>query len=94
MEWVDEKLIPTFKARFPSKKMILVLDNVPYHHCIEYELPTKKGDIVDYLREHGCHELKVWNLRSSLQGDYVMSGFQALCPIAFSGACGNSLNLI
>ena len=59
MEWVDEKLIPTFKARFPSKKMILVLDNAPYHHCIEYELPTKKGDIVDYLREHGCEELKV-----------------------------------
>ena len=38
MEWVDEKLIPTFKARFPDKKMILVLDNAPYHHVIEYAL--------------------------------------------------------
>ena len=38
MEWVDEKLIPTFKARFPDKKMILVLDNAPYHHIIEYAL--------------------------------------------------------
>ena len=38
MEWVDEKIIPTFKARFPDKKMILVLDNAPYHHVIEYAL--------------------------------------------------------
>ena len=59
MEWVDKKLIPTFKARFPSKKMILVLDNAPYHHVIDYAPPTKKGELVDYLRQQGCTELEV-----------------------------------
>ena len=28
-EWVDERLVPTFEAKFPGKRMILVLDNAP-----------------------------------------------------------------
>jgi hypothetical protein len=33
MDWVQRKLIPTFEAKFPGKKMALVLDNAPYHHA-------------------------------------------------------------
>ena len=39
--------------------MILVLDNAPYHRVIAQELAKKKGDIVGYLRMHGCKQLKV-----------------------------------
>jgi transposase len=31
--WLNNRLIPTFKAMFPGKKMILVLDNAKYHHA-------------------------------------------------------------
>jgi hypothetical protein len=31
--WLNNRLIPTFKALFPGKKMILVLDNAKYHHA-------------------------------------------------------------
>ena len=28
-EWVQQRLVPTFEAKYPGKKMILVLDNAP-----------------------------------------------------------------
>jgi transposase len=31
--WLNNRLIPTFKALFPGKKMILCLDNAKYHHA-------------------------------------------------------------
>ena len=30
--WLKERLFPTFKALFGRRKLILVLDNAPYHH--------------------------------------------------------------
>jgi hypothetical protein len=32
MQWVRNRLIPTFKLSFPGKKLILMLDNAAYHH--------------------------------------------------------------
>lgn len=32
MKCVREKLVPTFKKKYPGKKMVLVADNAPYHH--------------------------------------------------------------
>jgi hypothetical protein len=29
--WVEKQLLPAFKARYPGKKMTLILDNAPYH---------------------------------------------------------------
>eukprot|EP01050_Picozoa_sp_SAG11_P048365 SAG11_NODE_25830_length_353_cov_1.003937_1_plen_47_part_10 len=26
-------MIPTFEKLYPDKKMALVMDNAPYHHC-------------------------------------------------------------
>jgi len=34
MNWVEFILIPSFKAKHPDKKMILILDNAPYHHTL------------------------------------------------------------
>jgi hypothetical protein len=33
--WLNNNLFPTFQILFPSKKMILVLDNGSYHHARE-----------------------------------------------------------
>lgn len=32
MEWIKKRLVPTFKKLYPGFKIILVLDNAPYHH--------------------------------------------------------------
>lgn len=31
MRWVEKQLIPTFKQKYPGKKMVLILDNAKYH---------------------------------------------------------------
>ena len=33
--WVDKQLIPAFEHCYPGKKMILVLDNAPYHWAMD-----------------------------------------------------------
>jgi hypothetical protein len=32
MKWVKERFVPTFEAKYPSKRAALILDNAPYHH--------------------------------------------------------------
>lgn len=32
LKWLKQRLIPTFKALYGDRKMILMLDNAPYHH--------------------------------------------------------------
>jgi hypothetical protein len=32
MQWLTNRLLPTFAHRFPGKKMVLMLDNASYHH--------------------------------------------------------------
>ena len=32
LRWLQQRLIPTFKAVYGDRKLILVLDNAPYHH--------------------------------------------------------------
>ena len=32
LNWVDKRLLPSFKAKYPGKQMVLVLDNASYHH--------------------------------------------------------------
>ena len=34
MYWVQNRLTSAFQAKYPGKKMILVLDNAPYHHTL------------------------------------------------------------
>ena len=40
-EWAKDRLVPAFESKYPENKMILVLDNAPYHHNIE--LPPLGG---------------------------------------------------
>lgn len=54
MKWVKNKLMPTFKRMFPGKKMVLVMDNAPYHHVREIgTLSGKtKGGIIDLMKKY------------------------------------------
>jgi hypothetical protein len=56
MQWVVNRLIPTFKRRFPGKKLILVLDNAAYHHPRgpDWVNPNKmkKEELAAWIVEH------------------------------------------
>jgi hypothetical protein len=56
MQWIHNRLIHTFKHRFPGKKLILVLDNAKYHHprgadWINPNLMTKLA-MATWISEH------------------------------------------
>ena len=59
MQWVTRKLIPTFKKLFPSKRMVLVADNAPYHHSrvVGYLGSLSKKDLVALCVEHDIEYL-------------------------------------
>ena len=52
MQWVQNRLIPTFKRLFPGKKLILLLDNASYHH--------PRGDDWINPNKMSKYELAVW----------------------------------
>ena len=66
MYWVENRLVPAFETRFPGKKMILILDNAPYHHSLVADgfRPDgmSKEDIISRLptlrRKRGVRKLK------------------------------------
>lgn len=69
MLWVETRLEPAFKALYPDKKMILVLDNAPYHH--ECSTGVKLSDknkqqmaqlMVDYDCTKVTHKAKEWTI--------------------------------
>ena len=63
MAWVENRLIPAFKIMYPGKKMILILDNAPYHHSRPegWKNPNKmlKAEIAAWLVSQEVKELKV-----------------------------------
>ena len=55
MQWVDRKLIPTFKVKYPGKKMVLVADDAPpYHHKREVGSLNglNKKELIALCQEH------------------------------------------
>lgn len=32
LQWLEKRFLPTFKEMYPGRRVILVLDNAPYHH--------------------------------------------------------------
>ena len=53
LKWLKNRLIPTFKALYGRKKLILVLDNAPYHHVHPedsfFASQHSKEDIKEFL---------------------------------------------
>lgn len=54
--WLNNRLIPTFKARYPGKKCTLVLDNARYHHARPHDWTTpsqmSKVQCASFLEHH------------------------------------------
>ena len=66
MLWVKRRLTPAFQARYPGKKIILILDNAPYHHgkCDDYiacrpEDSSNFSQLYKYCDELGINEIKL-----------------------------------
>ena len=54
MQWLQYKMMPTFRKQFPGKICIPCCDNAPYHHnrgVPSLSGVTKKADIVKLMRE-------------------------------------------
>ena len=50
LRWINNRLVPTFKAVYGNKKLVLVLDNAPYHH-------VHPGDSF-FASQHSKEEIK------------------------------------
>ena len=82
--WMRSRLLPTFEALYPGKKMILILDNANYHHHRGDDWLTankmKKGQLADYLRQNEVPSIDIGGVRAILAkkfskgaGSYVSS---------------------
>ena len=62
-KWLTERLFPTFRSVYPGKKMILMMDNAPYHHCFSddcfFAKDKNKDEIAAKIREFDLAELTV-----------------------------------
>ena len=43
IQWVEKRIIPTFNKLHPGKKIILILDNAPYHYTRTVPILTSKS---------------------------------------------------
>ena len=63
ISWVQCRLIPAFKALYPGKKMVLVLDNAPCHHAhaADWKNPNRmtKLEIAQWLVDQSFRDIKI-----------------------------------
>lgn len=61
--WLENRLIPAFRARYPGKKVILVMDNASYHkgRDDDWKSPSemRKGELAAALRKYKIMEVTV-----------------------------------
>jgi hypothetical protein len=62
VKWLENRLIPSFKAKYPNKKMILIMDNASYHKPMPegWVSPGKmtRAQLVDALEKYDIHEFE------------------------------------
>ena len=84
MKWVENRLLPAFNAKYPDKKMILILDNAPYHHyrgddycdplkmkrqqLIDCLLGVAKKSAMTIIRNENNIEVNLREIRASKRG--------------------------
>jgi hypothetical protein len=61
MQWATERLVPTFEALHPGKKMLVVLDNAPYHHKREIGSlgSMTKAELIAVCLQHNVEYIDV-----------------------------------
>jgi len=59
--WLRNRLLPAFEARYPDKRMYLVLDNAAYHHVhgADWITPSQMNvtECVSFLQHHGVKSI-------------------------------------
>ena len=61
-KYIENRVYPAFKKKYPEQRMILVMDNAKYHHALcsdAKEATMKKAPAVVYLKKHGVGSIKV-----------------------------------
>lgn len=75
--WLNNRLIPTFKARYPGKKMILVLDNARYHHARPFDWITpssmSKKECETFLLHH--HIDCITSMRDGVENTFTAATY-------------------
>ena len=73
--WLSQALIPAHKKAFPGKKMVLVLDNAPYHR--------KKGKDVPFFKsfQSTCQNSKLTSLFAKLSKIVQKIGFTQIWAV-------------
>lgn len=70
--WLNNRVIPTFKACYPGKKMILVLDNAKYHHARPFDwispAAMSKLECSTFLTHHRVRSVSA--VRDGVQHDF------------------------
>jgi transposase len=53
--WMQNRLVPAFKRKYPGKRMVLVMDNASFHHAKgpDWYAPAEmnRGQCADFLRQ-------------------------------------------
>ena len=88
MQWVTDRLCPTFEKLYPGHKMVLLCDNAPYHHKRDIgSLGSKtKAEICELMVKYNveyvdlpCDSIEQVNLEESAdiqhRGEVVRVGF-------------------
>lgn len=75
MKWIEKRLFPAFETKFAGKKMILVLDNAPYHWGRDenYVDPKQmtRDKTIEFLLAHDITE--VTGVRAEQQKTFALS---------------------
>ena len=85
MKWITTKVIPLATRNYPRMQMVLVMDNVPYHHVhvIQSLASFSKKSTVNIIKEHGINYvlLPLTNDLISLLPEQIIG----MCVRTFSG---------
>ena len=73
--WLNNRLIPAFRAKYPGKKMILVMDNASYHNPHEEGwVPVgskRKEQLVAALKKYNITSFTATRQRAGVGGEMV-----------------------
>ena len=62
--WLEHRLVPAFEAKYPGKKLILVMDNASYHHEMNRNYYPAGLEISNCSKAWHAHVLRLARCRS------------------------------
>ena len=88
LTWLNNRLIPAFLAKFPGRKMILVMDNASYHNSHEDGWVSagnmRKEQLVAAFRQYSITTFTAQRERKTGQGDEKVTELVTFDEASFS----------